>query len=82
MAEETTQQRDWRYEELRRLGEKERRMVEELTDVRDAIAQRVKELLPQHSSTNRIHGVVRASGYSRTLIEALRGGKAVWSKHR
>jgi hypothetical protein len=71
---------DWRYEELRRWGERERRMTEELIGVRHTIAQLIKELAPPHASTKRIHEVVDASGYSRTLVEAVRGGENMWSR--
>ncbi len=69
---------DWRYQELQRLGEQERLMARELHDVRETIARIVKELLPHHAPRDRINDVVEASGYSRTLIEALRGGKDIW----
>jgi hypothetical protein len=35
---------DWRYDELRRLGELERRMTVELADTRDAIARLVGQV--------------------------------------
>jgi hypothetical protein len=70
---------DWRYEELRRLGEAERRMTVELREVRDQIARLVKELLPHHAPKGRINEVVEASGYSRTLVEAIRGGRGMWT---
>jgi hypothetical protein len=71
---------DWRYDELRRLGDRERRMAEELIGVRDTIARLIKELVPPHASAKRIHDVVSASGYSRTLVEAVRGGENMWSR--
>jgi hypothetical protein len=55
-------------------------MSRELTEVRDSIARLAKELLPQHAPRERIEAVVEASGYSRTLVEALRGGRGMWSK--
>ncbi|MFD0683920.1 hypothetical protein [Actinomadura fibrosa] len=70
---------DQRYQELQRLGEQERLTAKELHDLREAIARLVKELLPHHAPKNRINDVVKASGYSRPLIEALRGGKDIWT---
>ncbi|MEV0839381.1 hypothetical protein AB0I55_07450 [Actinocatenispora sera] len=55
-------------------------MTEELTGVRDTIAQLIKELVPPHASAKRIYEVVDASGYSRTLVEAVRGGENMWSR--
>jgi hypothetical protein len=71
---------DWRLAELRRLGALERRLAAEMLDAQDAIAQLVKQLLPHHATEARINAVVEASGYSRTLIEAIRGSRDVWSK--
>ncbi|WP_433331709.1 hypothetical protein [Spirillospora sp. CA-294931] len=71
---------DWRYEELRRLGERERELTVELVGVRGEVARLVKELLPHHAPKDRINEVIQASGYSRTLIEALRGGKDIWTR--
>ena len=75
-----TQPYDWRLDELRRLGELERRLAAEMLEARDEIAQLVKQLLPHHATEARISTVVEASGYSRTLVEAIRGGRAAWSK--
>jgi hypothetical protein len=66
---------DWRHEELGRLGELERRLAAELADTRDAIARLVGQMLPHHARPDRIESVVRASGYSRWMIERLRDGK-------
>jgi hypothetical protein len=71
---------DWRLEELRRLGEAERRMELELHEARDTIARLVRELLPAHASAKRIDEIVTVSGFSRFLVEGLRGGRGVWSK--
>ncbi|MFI0410236.1 hypothetical protein [Actinomadura sp. 3N508] len=71
---------DWRYQELQRLGERERSMAKELHDVRETIARIVKELAPHHAPKDRINDVVMASGYSRALIEAMRGGENVWTR--
>ncbi|MBP2184089.1 hypothetical protein [Amycolatopsis magusensis] len=69
---------DYRYTELHRLGETERHLAAELVGTRAAIARLVTELLPQHAPRTRIEEVVSTSGYSRTLIEALRGGHHPW----
>jgi hypothetical protein len=69
---------DWRLGELRRLGEAERRLEIELLEARNAIAQLIVELLPPHASGKRIDDVVEASGFSRTLVERVRGGQGMW----
>lgn len=71
---------DWRYEELRRLGGRERELARELAETRREVARLIKELLPQHSSKDRINEVVEASGYSRALVEAVRGGQDMWTR--
>jgi hypothetical protein len=71
---------DWRFEELRRLGELERRLAVETLEARDAVARLVKQLLPHHATDAQINAVVETSGYSRTLIEAIRGGRDAWTK--
>lgn len=69
---------DYRYAELQRLGDTERHMTAELVNTRAAIARLVTGLLPQHAPRARIEEVVATSGYSRTLIEALRSGNHPW----
>lgn len=69
---------DHRVAELERLGEVERHMTAELVDTRAAIARLVTELLPRHAPYRRIEEIIEASGYGRTLIEALRGGNHPW----
>jgi GNAT superfamily N-acetyltransferase len=69
---------DGRHAELRRLGEIERRMTLELRDVRKEIAGLVRQLLPHHARIATIEEVVEASGYSRTLIDALRYKDHPW----
>jgi hypothetical protein len=69
---------DGRHAELRRLGEIERRMTLELRDVRKEIAGLVQQLLPHHARTAAIEEVVEVSGYSRTLIDALRYKDHPW----
>jgi hypothetical protein len=71
---------DWRLDELRRLGELERRLAAEMLDARDAVARLVKQLLPHHATEARINEVVEASGYSRTLVETIRGGRDAWTR--
>jgi hypothetical protein len=66
---------DWRLEELRRLGEVERRLSLELADAREAVVQMIGKVLPQHARSAQIEQVVRASGYSRWMVERLRDGK-------
>jgi hypothetical protein len=66
---------DWRLEELRRLGEVERRLSLELADAREAVVQMIDKVLPQHARSAQIEQVVRASGYSRWMVERLRDGK-------
>ncbi|MBG0563879.1 hypothetical protein [Actinoplanes aureus] len=66
---------DWRLEELRRLGDVERRLSLELADTREAIVQMIGQVLPQHAKPTQIEQVVQASGYSRWMIERLRDGK-------
>ncbi|MEU7901541.1 hypothetical protein [Actinoplanes sp. NPDC049118] len=75
MSNDSEPPTDWRYEELRRLGELERRMTIELADTRDAIARLVGQVLPHHARPDRIEGVVHASGYARWMVERLRDGK-------
>ncbi|MFG1824778.1 hypothetical protein ACGFIJ_20030 [Microbispora bryophytorum] len=71
---------DGRYPELRRLGEEERRMALELQEIRAQIASLVQQLLPHHARTEKIDEVVRASGYSRTLIDVLRYKDHPWHR--
>lgn len=73
---------DWRLDELRRLGERERHHAEEMLCARDTIARLVKEVLPHHAPQSRINAVVEASGYSRTLIEAIRDGRDAWTRRQ
>jgi hypothetical protein len=75
MPTDSDQPIDWRYDEIRSLGELERRLSIELADTRDAIVQLVGQLLPHHARPDHIERVVRASGYSRYMLERLRDGK-------
>lgn len=69
---------DSRRELLKQLGEQERQMTRQLGDIRAEFARLIVQLLPMHSPRTRIDEVVAASGYSRTLIEAIRAGKHPW----
>lgn len=69
---------DGRYAELRRLGEEERQMTVELLQTRTQIASLIQQFLPPHARTEKIDEVVQASGYSRTLIDALRYKDHSW----
>jgi hypothetical protein len=57
----------------------ERRLAAEMLEARDSIAHLVKHLLPHHATEARINEVVKASGYSRVLVEAIRGGRDAWT---
>jgi hypothetical protein len=50
-------------------------MAVELADTRDAIARLVAQVLPHHAPAAQIEPVVRASGYSRWMIDRMREGK-------
>ncbi|MFI9556170.1 hypothetical protein [Nonomuraea endophytica] len=69
---------DGRYAELRRLGEAERHLAGELQQTRAQIAGLIQQLLPPHARAEKIDEVVQASGYSRTLIDALRYKDHPW----
>jgi hypothetical protein len=75
---EPAQAADSRLELLKQLGEQERQMTRQLHDLRAEFAHLVTQLLPMHSPRTRIDEVVAGSGYSRTLIEALRAGNHPW----
>ncbi|MFE0146007.1 hypothetical protein ACFWY5_02620 [Nonomuraea sp. NPDC059007] len=69
---------DGRYAELRALGEEERYMTVELQRTRAQIASLIQQLLPPQARAEKIDEVVQASGYSRTLIDALRHKDHLW----
>ena len=71
---------DGRLIELLRLGEVETDFTRQLLDVHEQIAATVSALLPPHASESQVADVVTASGYSRTLIDALRGGNHPWNR--
>ncbi|GIH76051.1 hypothetical protein [Planobispora longispora] len=72
---------DSRYTELRKLGEEERYLARGLQEVRAEIASLVHRLLPHHSRAEKIDEVVKASGYSRHLIDVLRYKDHPWHRH-
>jgi hypothetical protein len=49
-----------------------------VVNVREALAASVTSLLPPHAPEAHVVEVVDATGYSRTLIDGLRGGKHPW----
>lgn len=53
-------------------------MEGQLAQMRREIARLVLELLPPHAGQAKINEVVTASGFSRFLIERLRGGSGMW----
>ena len=53
-------------------------MTLEFRDVRKEIAGLVQRLLPHHARIATIEEVVEASGYSRTLMDALRYKDHPW----
>ncbi|MFI6541320.1 hypothetical protein ACIBHY_53330 [Nonomuraea sp. NPDC050547] len=69
---------DGRYAELRRLGEEERQMTVELQQTRTQVARLIQQFLPPHARTEKIDEVAQASGYSRTLMDALRYKDHPW----
>ncbi|WP_157249012.1 hypothetical protein [Nonomuraea typhae] len=69
---------DGRYAELRRLGEEERYRTAELQQTRVQIASLIQQFLPPHARAEKIDEIVQASGYSRTLIDALRYKDHPW----
>jgi hypothetical protein len=71
---------DGRLKELLRLGRVERDLTHELVEIHEQIAVLASALLPPHASESQISEVVAASGYSRTLIDALRGGNHPWNR--
>jgi len=48
----------------------------EIVRLRREVADLIVELLPPHANQSKINGLVVASGFSRTLIEGVRGGGA------
>ena len=61
---------DWRYEELGRLGELERRMTAELTDTRDAIARLVGQMLHRRARPGTSHPPIRGQAWRHRGVDA------------
>jgi hypothetical protein len=71
---------DRRFDRLRELGEAERTMTAALSKAHAEIADLVAQLTPPHAPIHQIESVVKASGYSRTLIDALRAKNHPWHR--
>jgi hypothetical protein len=71
---------DPRFDRLREFGKAEREMTTALSKMHAEIAHLVPDLTPLHAPVQRIEAVVNASGYSRTLIDALRSRKHSWHR--
>lgn len=69
---------DGRLAEVQRLAGNEQQLSREAVKVREELAALVTSLLPPHAPESHVVEVVAASGYSRTLIDGLRGGKHPW----
>ena len=69
---------DTRLAEVARLSARERELTAEAVQVRETLAGLVTALLPPHAPESHVVEVVEATGYSRTLIDGLRGGKHPW----
>jgi hypothetical protein len=79
VAPHATEPSAWLLGRLRELGDHERRLSEEALALRNEIAQLVADALPSHARSADVEAVVNASGYSRTLIDALRSRRHPWS---
>jgi hypothetical protein len=73
---------DGRLIEVVRLGILERDLTQQAVAVRETIAELVASLLPPHAPEALIVEVVKASGYSRTLIDGLRSRNHSWHEPR
>jgi hypothetical protein len=60
---------------LAELGQREREMTQALWAVRSQVAHLVEDALPLHVRSAQLEEAVKASGYSRTLIDELRSGR-------
>jgi len=69
---------DGRLLGVQRLAARERELSREAVKVGEELAALVTSLLPPHAPEWHVVEVVDASGYSRTLIDGLRGGKHPW----
>ena len=79
-AEAVPTSSDGRWLVLAELGQREREMTQALWAVRSQIAHLVEDALPPHVRSAQVEEAVRASGYSRTLIDALRRGQHEWNR--
>ena len=79
-AEAVPTSSDGRWLVLAELGQREREMTQALWAVRSQIAHLVEDALPPHVRSAQVEEAVRASGYSRTLIEPLRRGQHEWNR--
>ncbi len=70
---------DARLAEVERLGALEREQTRQARETRKALADLVQGLLPERATNTHINEVVKASGYSLTLINALRRGGHPWN---
>jgi hypothetical protein len=73
---------DGRLIEVARLSILERDLTRQAVAVRETIAELVASLLPPHAPEALIVEVVKASGYSRTLIDSLRSRNHSWHEPR
>ena len=71
---------DGRLLEVQRLSEMERDLTRQATAVSETIAGLVTSLLPPHAPESHVLEVVAASGYSRTFVDGVRGGRHPWHK--
>lgn len=79
-AEAVPTSSDGRWLALAELGQQEREMTQALWAVRSQIAHLVEDALPPHVRSAQVEEAVTASGYSRTLIDALRRGQHEWNR--
>jgi hypothetical protein len=80
VSKQSPESYDSRFDRLRELGEAEREMATALSKTHAEIARLVAELAPSHAPVQQIEAVVRASGYGRSLIDALRSKKHSWHR--
>ena len=79
-AESEATARDSRWLTLAELGQRERELTQELWAVRSQIAHLVEDALPPHARSTQVEEAIKASGYSRPLIDALRRGAHEWNR--
>jgi len=71
---------DGRLREVMRLCAVERDLTRQAVEVRETLADLVTSLLPSHAPESHVIEVVAATGYSRTLVDGLRGGTHPWHR--